>query len=246
MIKHIFLIFTAFCMFFLSGGCAGFWKKSLKIQEEHLALLDQKIQELEKVLSSLNSSSENLGKRVEELSQKTADMDTNYSKLYSHLDELSSNLEVKDNAFETILSESQRNIDNLEKKLSEIEKAKTDLQNQIKVLQEKRSGARDSNIEQPNSALKEKAGETTEQEMITDAPHGSGLEGGKKIEGLATIQGKEALQKLLDEALAFYRNENYREAISKWQEVLAIDPENLEAKFNIEIATKKLKSLPEK
>ena len=51
---------------------------------------------------------------------------------------------------------------------------------------------------------------------------------------------------MLDEAQELYRNENYKEAIGKWQEALDIDPESLEAKLNMEIAKEKIKSLSEK
>lgn len=68
----------------------------------------------------------------------------------------------------------------------------------------------------------------------------------KKIEAIAANHEKEATQKLLDDALTLYREGNYKEAIDKWEKVLVIDPENLEAKFNIEIAKEKIKSLSEK
>lgn len=48
---------------------------------------------------------------------------------------------------------------------------------------------------------------------------------------------------LLDDALMLYREGEYGEAVNKWGEVLIVDPENLEAKFNIEIAKEKIKSL---
>jgi chromosome segregation ATPase len=46
---------------------------------------------------------------------------------------------------------------------------------------------------------------------------------------------------LLDEAIQLYREENFEGAIAKWEEVLALDPSKLEAKFNIEIAQDRLK-----
>lgn len=41
---------------------------------------------------------------------------------------------------------------------------------------------------------------------------------------------------LLDEAIQLYREEEFEEAIAKWEKVLALDSSKLEAKFNIEIA----------
>jgi tetratricopeptide (TPR) repeat protein len=85
-----------------------------------------------------------------------------------------------------------------------------------------------------------------EQEVAKDVPIDKKPEGSKLAEALTTGQEKEVLQKLLDEALVFYRDGKYQEAIAKWEEVLVMYPDNLEAKFNIEIAKEKVKSLPVK
>ena len=84
-----------------------------------------------------------------------------------------------------------------------------------------------------------------EREMIKESPIEKRSEVDKKINTLTTAEENEILQKALDDALELYRNGNYKEAIKKWQEVLIIDPENLEAKFNIEIAKEKIKSVLE-
>ena len=96
--------------------------------------------------------------------------------------------------------------------------------------------------------MKEEAKEMIDEgrEMIKEAKGDKKSEEQKKAEETATEQGKEALQKLLDEALSLYRDGNYKEAIGKWEQVLVIDPQNLEAKFNIEIAKEKTKPPPEK
>ena len=46
---------------------------------------------------------------------------------------------------------------------------------------------------------------------------------------------------LLNEAIKLYRQGEFEEAISKWEEALARDPGKLEAKFNIEIAKDRIK-----
>jgi hypothetical protein len=85
------------------------------------------------------------------------------------------------------------------------------------------------------------------REMVKEAKDGQKIEGeDNKIEAVAVGQQKEALQKLLEDALTSYRNGNYKEAISRWEEALVIDSENLEAKFNIEIAKEKIKTISEK
>ncbi len=50
------------------------------------------------------------------------------------------------------------------------------------------------------------------------------------------------LQKeLLNNAVELYKQQKFKEAILKWEEVLATDPENPEAKFNIEVANDRIK-----
>ena len=49
------------------------------------------------------------------------------------------------------------------------------------------------------------------------------------------------VEDLLDKAIQLYRQEKFEEAIAKWEEVLALDPSKLEAKFNIEIAQDRIK-----
>lgn len=246
--KCILLCFFALGIALLSGGCAGLSAKSSRAQEERLALIDQRIRELEQGLSALNISAQKFENRAEELSQRTADTDANYSKLLTVLDGLSSRFEMKDSSFENILEETQKNISGLEKKLNEIEKAKIDLQNQLMSLQTQRTRLIGSKIDQHAEAMKEGAKEMVEQgrAMVKEATTKRKSEEDKEIEAIAANHEKEALQKLLDDALTHYRDGNYSEAIGKWEEVLVIDPENLEAKFNIEIAKEKMKSVSEK
>lgn len=253
--KYIFLTFIALSISSLSVGCVGqrkffsqFGKKSSEAQEEYMALVDRKILELEQALSDLNLSTLNLVKLVEELAQKTTDIDTNYSKLNTTLDKLSSQVETKDSSMVSTISETQKNINDLTQKLSEIEQVKTDLQNQALALQSQRFLIRNSEIEQQSDAMKEEAKEMIEElrEMVKEAKGEIKPEAEKKAEETATEQGKEAVQRLLDEALALYRDENYKDAIGKWEAVLVIDPANLEAKFNIEIAKEKIKPSPGK
>jgi outer membrane murein-binding lipoprotein Lpp len=50
------------------------------------------------------------------------------------------------------------------------------------------------------------------------------------------------LQKeLLNNAVELYKQQKFKEAILKWEEVLATDPENPEAKFNIEVTNDRIK-----
>ncbi|HQU30536.1 MAG: hypothetical protein HRU72_06155 [Planctomycetia bacterium] len=242
----IMILLVSFLTSFM--GCGGVSKKSQHVQTDYTEVVDQKIREIEKEISNLNATTQNLGNRIEDLSQKTTGLDTNYSKIQNALNGLSSKVELKDNAFETILSEAQKNISDLQKKLAEIEKGKTDLQSQLQSLETQKSHLVSSKIEQQAETKKEETKGMVEQghEMAKEVTGGKKSEEDKKIETIASDHEKEALQKLLDEALILYRDGRYNEAVGKWEEVLVIEPENLEAKFNIEIAKEKIKSLSEK
>ena len=66
-----------------------------------------------------------------------------------------------------------------------------------------------------------------------------------RLETVSKItERKQHLQKeLLNGAIKLYRQQRFKEAISKWEEVLAQDPDRLEAKFNIEIAKDRIKQI---
>lgn len=228
------------------SGCATTYEKLPDTHPEYLGDLDKKIRALERGLSDLNNSAQDLGKRVDVLSQKTKEADSHYLNLLNSLNGLSFNVEHKNSSFENTLAETQKTVKDLEKKMDEIEKTKIDLQNQLITLQSQKPRLTGTKIEQPPE-LKKEAKEMIEQgrEMLKEANAEKKAAEDQKIKAIATGHEKEALQKLLDEALMLYREGNYKGAIGKWEEVLIIDPENLEAKFNIEIANEKIKSISE-
>ncbi|OQY98205.1 MAG: hypothetical protein B6D35_12820 [Candidatus Brocadia sp. UTAMX2] len=227
----------------LVTGCVAASQRSPDIQAVPVGVNDRKIKELERGLSDLNDTTQALGKCVELLSSKTADADSNYTKLLSRLNELDSKIVLMDSSLENVVAETQKTVKDLEREMGEIEKAKTDLQNQLMALQAQRSRLTGKKIEQTKEVK-----EMLEQgrEMLKDASSEIKPENDQKLKTIITNQEKEALQKLLDDALTLYREGNYKAAIGKWEEVLVIEPENLEAKFNIEIANEKVRSTSEK
>ncbi|WKZ20434.1 MAG: hypothetical protein QY310_07660 [Candidatus Jettenia sp. CY-1] len=228
-------------------GCAGFSKKTIEIQKNHaerLESIDKKIQEHEQVFSSLNSFDENLEKRIEKVLQKVAHAEANYLQIHSMLKALDSKVETENTSMKNAISEAQKNISNFEKILSIIQEEKNDLQNQIVTLQSQISHIT-TEIEEHNKqsvslfpSPTEQGSASNEKQTDEEKPKGDKITG-----SLVTKQEKEVLQDLLDKALALYRNENYEESLNTWEKALAIDPENLEAKLNIEIVKEKIKSL---
>lgn len=228
-------------------GCGGVSKKSQQVPAENVSAIDQKIRELEKGLTNVNDSALDLEKHVKKLLQKTEDADARYTDLLDDLNRLNSKVELKDASFEAILAETKKEMQVLEKKMMELDTAKTDLHGQLMNPQTQRSRLTSTKIEHSTESMKE-AKEMMDQgrEMLKDASSEIKPEEDQKIKATAANYEKETLQKLLDEALMLYRDGNYKGAIGKWEEVLALEPENLEAKFNIEIANEKIKSISEK
>lgn len=233
------------------AGCSGLQKKNSKNKEteQSLALIDRKIQEIQQSLSQLSLTDQNLERRIDEVSQKTNGMDANYSYLKTTTDSLNSKLETKDNSVRNNVVDLQRNIDDLEKKLNkieEMEKIKTELQSQIIVLLSQRQQLAGYKLDQQGKDVKESP--VVEGNQGTEGTKEASVETReeKNHETLPSEQQNERIQFLLDDALAIYRTGDYEKAVRKWEEVLKTDPENLEAKFNIDIAKEKLKSNTEK
>lgn len=233
------------------AGCSGLQNKISrnKETEQRLALIDRTVQEMRQSLSQLSLTDQTIERRIDELSQKTNGLDANYSHLKTTTDSLNSKLETKDNSVRNNVVDVQRNIDDLEKKLSrieEIDKVKTDLQNQIIVLLSQRQQLARYKLDQQGKGVKEAPVDEGNQETEGIKEPLVETHEEKKSETLTTEQQNARLQFLLDDALAVYRTGDYEKAIRTWEEALKIDPENLEAKFNIDIAKEKLKSNPEK
>ncbi len=64
-----------------------------------------------------------------------------------------------------------------------------------------------------------------------------------RLESLTKISSAETnlTEELLDDAIKLYRQQEFEEAISKWEEVLSHDPGKLDTKFHIEIAKDRIR-----
>ncbi len=230
-------------------GCTVVNKKYYVKNEERMASVDKKMKEHDQAIANLTASHQNMWRSMEDGSRKSAEIDANYTKVQASLFDLDSKIEASNNVLDKKIAETRKALDVLEvrmtkkeftEKSEEIEKAKIDLQNQlIQLLYQKASD--ESHSETTQSLVDQKIGR--KGEMPDDEFEGRGYSSplqGEDEEDFDYKGDKDSLQKLLDEALTLYRDEKYKPAIKKWQEVLQIDPENLEAKFIIEIATEKM------
>ena len=230
-------------------GCTVVTKKYYVKNEERLASVDRKMKEHDQAIANLTSSQQNIWRSIEDGSRKSAEMDANYTKVQASLFYLDYKVETRNNVLDKKIAETRKALDALEVRMSkkefeeksdDIEKAKIDLQNQlIQLLYQKASD--ESHSETTQGQADPKIGR--KREMPDDEFEGGGYSSPLEHEDDEDFDykgDKDSLQKLLDEALTLYRDEKYKAAIKKWEEVLRIDPENLEAQFIIEIATEKM------
>ena len=255
-------LFLAAMVFFTLTGCITVETKTSKDTEAHLAQIDQKGNTFEKQFKDLDYATKNATTHIEMLTQKNMSMDAKYSNLYEMLTTIRADLESKNNSMETTLSYLTNDIETIEKHLGEIEKANSELRNQIAILQNQRSHimspkedttvAKKTIIPQTKETplasrelIKEKEDEVEfpEYEEVLEIQTDKKPFAREETKELSDVQKKERLQTLLDDALEQYREGNYQEAIAKWEKVLELEPDNLEAKFNIEITKEKMKSL---
>ncbi|WP_169703799.1 hypothetical protein [Candidatus Kuenenia stuttgartiensis] len=253
-------LFLAPMVFSTLTGCITVETKTSKDTAAHLAQIDQKINTFEKQFKDLDYTTKNATTRIEMLTQKNMSMDAKYSNLSEMLTTIRTDLESKNNSMETTLSYLTNDIETIEKHLGEIEKANSELRNQIAILQNQRLISQKEDTTFAKKAIIPQTKETplANRELIKEEKNevefpeneeALEIQTDKKpfareeMKELSDAQKKERLQTLLDDALEQYREGNYQEAIARWEKVLELEPDNLEAKFNIEITKEKMKSL---
>lgn len=151
----------------------------------------------------------------------------------------------------------------MEKKLDALSKSVKGLEPEINLLREKldkqESGIESTLSSQRNTSkrLEKELSET--ENLLKEIKQNMGLaeeEKGKikvqleelrtqlnRLETLSKLTGAETdlTKDLLDKAIKLYSQGKFEDAILKWQEVLAHDPDKLDAKFHIEIAKDRIK-----
>jgi tetratricopeptide (TPR) repeat protein len=151
----------------------------------------------------------------------------------------------------------------MEKKLDALSKSVEGLEPEINVLREKldkqESGIESTLSSQRNTNKRLEKELSGTENLLKEIKQNMGLaeeEKGKikvqleelrtqlnRLETLSKLTGAETdlTKDLLDKAIKLYSQGKFEDAILKWQEVLAHDPDKLDAKFHIEIAKDRIK-----
>jgi tetratricopeptide (TPR) repeat protein len=213
-----------------NSGCLQLEKFSFgQSKTERINILEEEVESLSNNIGSLTTENYELKKNVVKLETAKNQLNKEYTQIKD-----------KQIAIEAAQTSQNKVHKNLEGELAEtknlLEKAKQQLaivendKNNLKAKLEKLEASREKVAETEVVAAKATAAE--EEKGNVD----------ENRENLTKeTQETSPVEDLLDKAIQLYREENFEEAIAKWEEVLALDPGKLEAKFNIEIAQDRIK-----
>ncbi len=234
--KYWYILTTVIISFGLfNSGCTqlekiSFWKNNSK--SKRINILEEKVESLSYDMGSLTTENYELKKNLSELETIKNQLNEEYTQI--------KNIQI---AIETAQASQNEARKHLEGELAEtkvlLEKVKQQL-----TLVEKDKNSLKAKMEKLE-ASREKTAETDEVASKATAAKEEKGNAGKSREGLIKeTQEKRKIslvEDLLDKAIKLYRQEKFKDAIAKWEEVLALDPSKLEAKFNIEIAQDRIK-----
>jgi tetratricopeptide (TPR) repeat protein len=234
--KHWYILTTVIiALGLLNSGClqlekVSFWKNNSK--SKRIDILEEKVESLSYNMGSLTTENYELKKNFSELETVKNQLNEEYTQIKD-----------KQIAIETAQTSQNKARSRLEGELAETRNLLEKVKQQLTLIEKDKNSLK-AKLEKLESS-REKAAET--EAVVSKAPVAEEEKGNadKSREGLIReIQAKRKTslaEDLLDKAIQLYREENFEEAIAKWEDVLALDPSKLEAKFNIEIAQDRIK-----
>ena len=184
---------------------------------ERINILEEEVESLSNNIGSLTTENYELKKDLVKLETAKNQLNKEYTQLKDK--------QIAIEAAQTSQNEVRKN---LEEELAETKDLLEKVKQQLAIVENDKNNlkAKLGKLEAPS----EKAAEEEKGNV------------GEIMENLTKeTQETSPVEDLLDKAIQLYREENFEEAIAKWEEVIALDPSKLEAKFNIEIAQDRLK-----
>ncbi len=205
-----------------NSGCLQLEKFSLGGQSktERINILEEEVESLSNNIGSLTTENYELKKNVVKLETAKNQLNNKYTQIKDKQIAIeaaqTSQNKIRKN-LEGELAETKNLLEKVKQQLAIVENDKNNLKTKLEKLgapREKAAEEEKGNVGENRENLAQETQETQETSPVED---------------------------LLDKAIQLYREENFEEAIAKWEEVIALDPSKLEAKFNIEIAQDRLK-----
>jgi len=221
----------------LNSGCyqvkkPSFLKGKSDDKDDRINALEEKLANLTYSLGNLTTENYELKKNFNQLEEIKSKLNNEYTQIKN-----------KQNTIEKTRTEDENEHNRLKSELEETKNLLNEIKQHL------------AQIELEKSKLKVKLDEieTRDAQTIPTEPTvDDTIE--VKVENIDSGQSNENIIKetqekrkaslvegLLNKAIKLYREGDFEEAIAKWEEVLALDPSKLEAKFNIEIARDRIK-----
>jgi chromosome segregation ATPase len=158
---------------------------------------------------------------LEKIKQHLVEMESEKNNLKAELEILEATREAEEIVDETAKIKAEK----IKQHLAEMESEQNDLKVKLEILEATREA----------EEIADKAAKIKAEKSNTDQNKKGLIKATQEKRKSSLVEG------LLDEAIHLYREERFEDAIAKWEEILALDPGKLEAKFNIEIAQDRIK-----
>ena len=247
--KYLFIFTTLFVLAgLLNSGCLKAPKSFLRkdksenrneshakargSKEDRIDALEEKVATLSYSLGSLTTENYELKKNFRELETIKSQLNKEYTQIkdtQATLEKTQASNKTARTRLKGELAKTKVSLEKIKQQMAKMESEKKSLKVRLKTLETTRKTAaqtdevvdKTTNIDTKNSYTRQSRKNLIKE---TQENHKTSL-----------------VEELLNKAISLYRKEHFEEAISKWEQVLVLDPSKLEAKFNIEIAQDRIK-----
>ncbi len=225
----------------LNSGCyqikkPSFLKRKSSDKDNRIDALEEKLANLTHSLGNLTTENYELKKNFNQLEEIKSKLNEEYTQIKNKQDSIEKTQtedESERNRLKSELAETKISLSEIKQHLTKIELEKSKLKVKLDEIE-----SRDVQTIQIQTQTKPEADEALEIET----ENSNTSQSNENIIKETQEKRKASLVKgLLNKAIKLYREGNFEESIAKWEEVLALDPGKLEAKFNIEIARDRIK-----
>ncbi len=234
-----------------NSGCAQLEKFSFGNKTKRINILEEKVESLTNNMGSLTTENYELKKNLSELETIKNQLNEEYTQIKNIQTAIETAQASQNDArkhLEGELAETKVLLEKVKQQLTLVEKDKNNLKAKMEKLQASHEKTAETEAVASKATVTEEEKGNAGTEAVASKAKVTEEEKGnadKSREGMIKeIQEKRKIslvEDLLDKAIQLYRQEKFKEAIAKWEEVLALEPSKLEAKFNIEIAQDRIK-----
>lgn len=215
----------------LNAGCSRFQFKRFTFgrKDKTNTTLEEKVDALSNRITSLAAINYDLKKKLNELQQEKGWLTKEYIQLKNKQSAIETTQKLQNteqNSLQEELLRTKNSLQEIKTKLTLVETDKNKIKTQLEKLE---------------YLYSQSDKDTTSPATVVEKVNDMGKSRKSLIKETQKKRKTSLVEDLLDKAIQLYRQGKFEEAIAKWKEVLALDPNKLEAKFNIEIARDRIK-----